>query len=275
VSEYTNRRRGSSQEFFDYKAYTPGDDLRNINWKSYIRHRKLFTRTFHEEAYFYVHILIDNSRSISGFDDKRYTAVRFACALAYIALSLRLPVHFELLCKRTGQPAHFSSNNLNDIENFLLSAMAGYSPLNQFENFKNDSDTLVNSVTEYCRTNFRKSGVVFYISDLLYDCRKLNEMLKKLIAANFETRTVHIVSQFELPAQFVSGYKTVRLIDSETGEFITTRINAEEYSISFMTHLTKIDETLKLNGLPVLRFISSEPVTIFIRNNLQQLGLVR
>ncbi len=99
VGEYLNHRRGSSNEFHDYRQYIPGDDLRNINWKGYIRHGKLFTKQLHEEAYFHLNILIDNSRSMGILVDKKQAAIRLANSLAYIALAVRLPVQVELLCK--------------------------------------------------------------------------------------------------------------------------------------------------------------------------------
>ena len=37
---------GFSQEFAEYRAYTPGDDLRNVDWNVYARSEKLFLKRY-------------------------------------------------------------------------------------------------------------------------------------------------------------------------------------------------------------------------------------
>ncbi|MCR5683169.1 MAG: DUF58 domain-containing protein, partial [Clostridiales bacterium] len=47
-----NRRSGhfgSSMEFADYRPYTPGDDLRRIDWKLYGRLDQYFVKLFTDE----------------------------------------------------------------------------------------------------------------------------------------------------------------------------------------------------------------------------------
>ncbi len=40
--ERRSRRKGQSVEFADYRNYTPGDDLRFVDWNLYARLDKLF-----------------------------------------------------------------------------------------------------------------------------------------------------------------------------------------------------------------------------------------
>ncbi|MBI4342450.1 MAG: DUF58 domain-containing protein, partial [Candidatus Omnitrophica bacterium] len=39
-------RRGSSVEFADYTSYSPGDDIRAIDWNLYARLDRLFVKTY-------------------------------------------------------------------------------------------------------------------------------------------------------------------------------------------------------------------------------------
>ncbi|MBI4354068.1 MAG: DUF58 domain-containing protein, partial [Candidatus Omnitrophica bacterium] len=54
-------RRGSSVEFADYAQYTPGDDIRTIDWNLYARLDRLFVKLFKEEIELSVEIVVDAS----------------------------------------------------------------------------------------------------------------------------------------------------------------------------------------------------------------------
>ena len=57
-------KRGSSVEFADYRNYTPGDDLRRLDWNIYARLDRPFIKLFEEEEDLSVTILLDGSRSM-------------------------------------------------------------------------------------------------------------------------------------------------------------------------------------------------------------------
>lgn len=81
-------RRGQSVEFADYRNYTHGDDLRQLDWNVYARLEKLFIKLFVEEEDVTVHILVDASRSMDfGEPNKLAFARRAAGALAYLGLA--------------------------------------------------------------------------------------------------------------------------------------------------------------------------------------------
>ena len=62
--ERRSTRRGQSVEFADYRNYSAGDDLRQLDWNAYARLEKLFVKLFVEEEDVTVHILVDASRSM-------------------------------------------------------------------------------------------------------------------------------------------------------------------------------------------------------------------
>lgn len=78
---------GSAIEFADYRTYTPGDDVRRIDWNVYARLDKLFLRMSMVEENTAVTLFIDRSRSMAyGLPSKSVLARRLAAALAYAAL---------------------------------------------------------------------------------------------------------------------------------------------------------------------------------------------
>ena len=72
---------GSSQEFFDFRDYTPGDDLRYLDWRGYARTEQLRIRLHQEEVAPYVDVLVDTSASLASTPGKQRAARTLAAAL--------------------------------------------------------------------------------------------------------------------------------------------------------------------------------------------------
>src|SRR5579883_1186075 len=86
--EKRSLKRGTSIEFADYREYTPGDDLRYVDWNLAARMDKMFLKLFVEEEDLYLALLLDTSQSMDfGSPKKLHYAIRLAAALGYIGLS--------------------------------------------------------------------------------------------------------------------------------------------------------------------------------------------
>lgn len=79
---------GFSQEFAEYRAYTPGDDLRQVDWNVFARTERPYLKRYRGETNTAVMVLLDASASmgfrstgISKFDYARY----LAAAIVYLA----------------------------------------------------------------------------------------------------------------------------------------------------------------------------------------------
>ena len=273
IGEYVNHRRGSSNEFYDFKRYAPGDDLKHINWKAFIRHQKLFTKQFHEEAYFCVHILIDNSRSMTLEPAKQEASIRLAAALAYIAMAVHLPVEVELLRPYAGMQTHFHPTHVQGLEKFLRQAFE----VSDKEHFWDDSEKMVENAQKYGRKYQQKSGMVLLISDFLYDAKQMNLLIASLLRGNFETRAVQIIAASERPEsiEHIPTGTPLRLVDAESGADMTVAFDPEIYRLSYEAHLQSIRQVLTRHQLPVLRLFSDERATDFIRNHMMELGIIR
>src|SRR3974377_1948029 len=80
---------GFSVEYLDHRAYTPGDDLRTIDWKILARTDKYHVKLFEDETNLRAYILLDCSRSMlfqSGTLSKLAYGSYLAAALAYLLL---------------------------------------------------------------------------------------------------------------------------------------------------------------------------------------------
>lgn len=81
---------GPGLEFNDYRAYSPGDDLRAIDWNLYRRLGKVYVRRFDEEQDLPLYVLPDISGSMfhdEGGAPAIVAALRSALALATVGLN--------------------------------------------------------------------------------------------------------------------------------------------------------------------------------------------
>jgi uncharacterized protein (DUF58 family) len=79
---------GFSQEFAEYRAYTPGDDLRHVDWNVFARTEKAYLKRYKGETNTALMVLVDASASMgfgSGVVRKFDYAKYLASALVYLA----------------------------------------------------------------------------------------------------------------------------------------------------------------------------------------------
>jgi len=91
-----SRRRGEQRSpnvgegltFSDYRRYTPGDDVRLVDWRVYARTDEYFIKQYEAERDLTVHVLLDTSASMDfgeGDEHKFEFGAKFALAFAYFA----------------------------------------------------------------------------------------------------------------------------------------------------------------------------------------------
>ena len=80
---------GFSQEFAEYRAYTPGDDLRHVDWNVFARTERAYLKRYRGETNSLLTVLLDASNSmnfsshaVSKMDYARFTAA----SLFYLAI---------------------------------------------------------------------------------------------------------------------------------------------------------------------------------------------
>ena len=71
IGLHQSHSRGAGLEFAQYRAYEPGDELRQIDWKLYARSDKFFVREAERESPVAIWILIDASASMGQSDAAR------------------------------------------------------------------------------------------------------------------------------------------------------------------------------------------------------------
>jgi uncharacterized protein (DUF58 family) len=205
--ERRSSRRGSSVEFADYRDYTPGDDLRRIDWNIYARLDRPFIKLLEEEEDLAVHILLDGSRSMDwpaeGDLHKFRYAQRLAAGLGAVAL------------------ASGDSLSLGFLQNGRVTAefgptrgQAALPRLFAFlEGLETDGETDLNASLRGYSVTPRRPGLVMLLSDLLA-ADDYESGLRTLLGRGHEAALLHILAPDELDPPLAGD---LQLIDSETG----------------------------------------------------------
>jgi uncharacterized protein (DUF58 family) len=85
-----SRARGRGVELADFRPYSPGDDLRLVDWNVYARLEAVLVRLFHEDRDLSLVIVVDASASMGfGKPRKAEHAGDLAACLAFLTLRMR------------------------------------------------------------------------------------------------------------------------------------------------------------------------------------------
>jgi uncharacterized protein (DUF58 family) len=204
-------KRGQSVEFADYRDYSLGDDLRQLDWNVYARLEKLFVKLFVEEEDVTITLLIDASASMAaGHPAKLLFAKRAAAALGYIGLASEDRVAVSAL---TGRVARRRAAMRGSGRIFrLLADLSAIEPA--------DGPTDLVAAARHAAAQLHGRGVVILISDLLDPTA--DKIIRELAATGSELIVLHVLSPEELDPTLEGD---LRLVDVETGVGIDVTVD--------------------------------------------------
>ncbi len=87
---HSSMRQGRGNEFFQYRTYEPGEDLKNVDWRVFAKRDELVSKTYQEDTNLNILLVVDASASMSYAGKNavcskfRYLQMLSAC-LAYLA----------------------------------------------------------------------------------------------------------------------------------------------------------------------------------------------
>jgi uncharacterized protein (DUF58 family) len=120
---------GSSVEFAEHKEYSPGDELRHIDWKAYGKLDRYYVKQFEQESQLTVYLVLDASASMKfaggGLAKLEYAGLSLA-ALAYLVIQQQDKVGLVACGDRaieTMVPPRARTNHLHDLLGVLDTIM--------------------------------------------------------------------------------------------------------------------------------------------------------
>ena len=188
--------RGFSIEFAEHREYTPGDDLRYVDWKVFGRTDKFYLKQFEDETNLVCYLLLDISESMryQGPDSPWSKLDHAACAaasLAWLVLQQQDAVGLVTFDSELRDFIHPSSNPSHLQQ--LLHAMEGAEP---------GRKTATGRVLHEAAERFQRRGVVLLFSDLFDDVDQLFLGIKHLRHRRHDVIVIHTLDAAELEFPF-------------------------------------------------------------------------
>ena len=202
--------QGYNIEFAEHRPYSPGDELKHIDWKVYARSDDFFIKQFEEETNLRAHLLLDTSGSMAYGEpvSKLQYAKFLAASLAYLMLRQRDSVGVMLFDEelRVNVPPRAAASHLRAITE-TLAAADGHGQTRLARN--------LSAVAE----RIRRRGLVVVFSDLLDDPDAVLQSLKHLRHQHHEVILFHLLHPDEIRLPFTGR---VRFVDLEKAREILT-----------------------------------------------------
>jgi uncharacterized protein (DUF58 family) len=204
-------KRGQSVEFADYRDYTMGDDLRQLDWNVYARLERLFVKLFIEEEDVTVTLLIDASASMAaGRPAKLLFAKRAAAALGYIGLASEDRVTVSAMSGRISRRRNAMRGSGRVFR--LLADLSAIEPA--------DGPTDLVAAARHAAAQLHGKGVVILFSDLLDPAA--DRIIRELAATGSELIVLHVLSPEELDPVLEGD---LRLVDVESGDGVDVTVD--------------------------------------------------
>ena len=204
-------KRGQSVEFADYRDYSLGDDLRQLDWNVYARLEKLLVKLFIEEEDLTVALLVDGSASMThGAPDKLVFAKRAAAALGYVALAAEDRVVLASLAGRTSRRRAALRGSGRAFR--LLAELSAIQPA--------AGPTDLVAACRHALAQVTGRGVIVLVSDLLDPGAE--RALRDLAGTGSEVIVLHVLAPDEVTPTLEGD---LRLVDAETGATVDVTLD--------------------------------------------------
>jgi uncharacterized protein (DUF58 family) len=243
---------GFSQEFAEYRAYTPGDDLRHVDWNLYARTDRTYLKRYRGETNSQLTILLDasnsmnyTSHSVTKMDYARYTAA----ALFYLAI------------KNQRDPAGLIVFD-DEVRNYIRpSTRQGQLPrlLAGLEQAEPRARTDFTKPLLHLQEFLNRRGMVLIISDFYESPESIVKTIEPLRFHGSEVVLFHILDPQEIHPKMRGPAIFVDLETDQKLEVVPDYIKGE-YRRKMDDHLKQLSDRTRAAGLDYHLLVTDKPL---------------
>ncbi len=251
---------GFSQEFAEYRAYSPGDDLRHVDWNVFARTERAYLKRYRGETNSLLTILLDasnsmnyKSHSVNKMDYARY----MAASLFYLAIKDQRDAaglivfddevrNYIRPSTRQGQLQRL----LAGLEHAEPRARTDFTkPLYHFQEF------------------LRRRGLVLIISDFYESPEKIVRTVEPLRFHGNEVVLFHVLDPKEIQPNLD---QPAILVDLETQERleVTPEYAKNEYRQKMDAHIADLRDRTRAAGMDYYLLVTDRPLDGALREYL-------
>ena len=251
---------GFSQEFAEYRAYAPGDDLRHIDWNVFARSERAYLKRYHGETSSHLTLLLDASSSM------RYTShtltkldyARFAAAsLGYLAIHKQRDAAGLVVFDDEVRDVVRPSTRTGQLHRLLAS----------LEHAAPRARTRFAAPLEHLQGLVRRRGIIVLLSDLYERPQTIVRAVEPLAFRGNEVVLFHVLDPQELRPQLEPA---AVLVDLETQERldVTAEYAQSEYRERIEQHIEELRRLARGAGIGYQLLTTDAPLDGALREYL-------
>lgn len=244
--------KGSSVEFVEHRDYSPGDEIRHIDWRAYGKTGRYYVKEFEDETNLRAHLLIDASgsmayagRSVSKFQYARM----LAASLAWLLLGQRDSVGlitFDSAIRAQLKPSS-NRDGFRRIQEVLEETTPG-------------ADTGLAAMLESALPQIARRSLLILISDCFDDIDALTKALQRCRHAKHEVIIFRVVAPeeetfpFERPTEFHN-------LETDRGRLLVDPLRLRnEYLRQYNEFTRTLQKECGAIGIDCRRVLTSDPL---------------
>lgn len=241
---------GFNVEFAEHREYTPGDDIKYLDWKIYGKRDKFYLKRFEEETNMRVWLVLDKSKSMSyrHQDISKFDYGRFLCAsLSYLMLKQSDAV--GLVC-------------FSDVLEEYIPPRCGLSHirhiLSTLEKVTPSSNTNVYKSLNLLSEKIKKRGLIVVLSDFLDKEERVIQGLSHFRYKKNEVVVFQILDRAETELPY---FGSTTFVDMETKKLLSVDSNLIKitYQNRVKNYLEKFKTKLYQNYIDYNLLLTSRP----------------
>ena len=191
---HRSRAKGFSVEFEEHREYSPGDEIRRIDWKALGKFDRYFIKEYEDETNLRAYLLLDTSASMDYASDG-ITKFDYGCtltaSLAYLILKQQDAA--GLVTFSTRIEAFVPPRAKRDYLIQILHALENRGPA---------GETNVGKILEEIGAQIKRRGLVILVSDLLDEPEQILKGLRLFRFKGNDVIVFHLLDQAELDLPF-------------------------------------------------------------------------
>ena len=250
---------GFSQEFAEYRAYNPGDDLRHVDWNVFARSEKMFLKRYRGETNTQVSVLLDASRSMKygskGLEKMEYARFLAAsiCYLAHLQRDAAGLIVFDSEVRQFVPPSSRQGQIMR-----LLHAIDKAEP---------GAHTVLERPFAHLVDFLRKRGLVVAISDFWEQPEDVLRAVSPLRSRGNELILFHILDPQEIQPK-LKGSVLLEDLESGVKMEVSPDYATHDYKGKMSAHLEEIKTRAAGAGIDYFLVDTSRPLDAALRQYL-------
>ncbi len=247
---------GASVEFAEHKEYSPGDELRHVDWKVYAKQDRYYVKQFEHESQLTIFLVLDASASMAfaggGIAKLDYAGMALA-AIAYLAIQQQDKVGLYAAGDPTKEivvPARARTTHLHDllgvIEQVVTRGGTG-------------DESIAGALGRIAELSRRRRSLVFVATDLFDADDRALAALTRLRAQRHDVSVLHILDPHEREFPY-DGLTQFEALESERKMLVNPAAIKKEYLAQMAAFLERAKTTLATAGVDYHLISTARPL---------------